>query len=65
MNNNKDIIDMKSWSPSGDSPVRAEDGVTEIDHLGEKKLIRKLDLHIIPFVMSLYLFSFLDRYVSL
>ncbi|RCI11304.1 hypothetical protein L249_7596 [Ophiocordyceps polyrhachis-furcata BCC 54312] len=27
----------------------------------EKRLLRKLDLHIIPLVMSLYLFSFLDR----
>lgn len=27
----------------------------------EKKLLRKLDLHIIPLVMALYLFSFLDR----
>lgn len=30
----------------------------------EKKLLRKLDLYIIPLVMALYLFSFLDRYVS-
>jgi hypothetical protein len=29
----------------------------------EKKLIRKLDLHIIPVVMILYLLSFLDRCV--
>lgn len=28
----------------------------------EKKLVRKLDLYIIPLVMGLYLFSFLDRY---
>lgn len=27
----------------------------------EKKLLRKLDLYIIPLVMALYLFSFLDR----
>lgn len=27
----------------------------------EKALIRKLDLHIIPVVMTLYLLSFLDR----
>lgn len=27
----------------------------------EKKLVRKLDLYLIPLVMSLYLFSFLDR----
>ncbi|KAL8998966.1 MAG: hypothetical protein Q9169_002072 [Polycauliona sp. 2 TL-2023] len=35
--------------------------VPQIDHVAEKKLIRKLDLHIIPFFMLLYLFSFLDR----
>lgn len=28
----------------------------------EKKLVRKLDRHIIPVIMLLYLFSFLDRY---
>ena len=29
--------------------------------LEEKRLVRKLDLYLIPLVMSLYLFSFLDR----
>lgn len=33
-----------------------------IDHVAEKKLVRKLDLFIIPITMLLYLFSFLDRY---
>jgi hypothetical protein len=33
----------------------------EIDRLAEKRLIRKLDFHIIPITMLLYLFSFLDR----
>lgn len=27
----------------------------------ERSLIRKIDLHILPFVVLLYLFSFLDR----
>lgn len=27
----------------------------------ERVLIRKIDLHILPFVVLLYLFSFLDR----
>lgn len=35
--------------------------VPEIDHVAERKLVRKLDLWIIPPVMLLYLFSFLDR----
>lgn len=34
-----------------------------IDHVAERKLVRKLDLHIVPIVMLLYLFSFLDRQV--
>ncbi|KAF7508551.1 hypothetical protein GJ744_009100 [Endocarpon pusillum] len=33
----------------------------EIDAVAEKKLIRKLDLYIVPMVMLLYLLSFLDR----
>lgn len=33
----------------------------KIDHVVETKLVRKLDLHIIPIIMMLYLFSFLDR----
>lgn len=32
-----------------------------VDHHAEQKLIRKLDLWIIPPVMLMYLFSFLDR----
>lgn len=31
----------------------------------EAKLVRKLDLYLIPLIMMLYLFSFLDRYVVL
>jgi hypothetical protein len=33
----------------------------EIDPREEVRLVRKLDRHIIPVVMLLYLFSFLDR----
>jgi hypothetical protein len=33
----------------------------EVDPLYETKLVRKLDLYIIPVVMLLYLLSFLDR----
>ncbi|KAM3421949.1 putative transporter [Cercospora zeina] len=43
-------------------PSDGEDGhVITIDRAKEKKLVRKLDLHIIPVVMLLYLLSFLDR----
>jgi hypothetical protein len=37
--------------------------VVEINHVAERKLVRRMDLHLIPTVMLLYLFSFLDRYV--
>lgn len=33
----------------------------EVDPVYEAKLVRKLDLYIIPVVMLLYLLSFLDR----
>jgi hypothetical protein len=36
----------------------------QIDHNVEKKLVLKLDLHIAPIVMILYLIAFLDRYSS-
>lgn len=47
------------------SPLKPESEFIEIDHVAEKKLVRKLDLYIVPIVMLLYLFSFLDRQVSL
>ena len=37
------------------------ESIAPIDHVAEAKLIRKLDLMIVPPVMLLYLFSFLDR----
>ncbi|KAK8222118.1 hypothetical protein M8818_000288 [Zalaria obscura] len=41
---------------------KAEEAATlELDPVREKKLVRKLDLYIIPPVMLLYLLSFLDR----
>ena len=36
-------------------------GSERIDPSTEKKLVRKLDLNILPWVLLLYLFSFLDR----
>lgn len=40
------------------------ESLVEIDHAAEGRLVKKLDLHIIPIVMLLYLFSFLDRQVD-
>lgn len=45
--------------PAGDKA--SEGGYGEIDQAKERKLVRKLDLHIVPVVMLLYLLSFLDR----
>lgn len=36
----------------------------DIDEKREEAVIRKIDFHVIPFVVLLYLFSFLDRGMS-
>jgi hypothetical protein len=47
---------------TGPTSLRSdEQQVGEVDPLSEAKLVRKLDLFIIPVVMLLYLLSFLDR----
>ncbi|KAM3561676.1 hypothetical protein ARSEF4850_003098 [Beauveria asiatica] len=38
-----------------------EEQEQEQEQVDEKKLVRKLDLYLIPLIMMLYLFSFLDR----
>jgi hypothetical protein len=43
-------------SPTEDVEKRCDPETAEIDHVAEKKLVRKLDLFIIPPVMLLYLF---------
>ncbi|KAL8784105.1 MAG: hypothetical protein Q9213_004164 [Squamulea squamosa] len=47
--------------PSQEMTSEEANDVPKIDHVAEQKLVRKLDLHIIPIFMLLYLFSFLDR----
>ena len=42
-------------SSSMDELLAASAGVDE------RNLVRKLDLHLVPLIMGLYLFSFLDR----
>jgi hypothetical protein len=57
----------KSYETAGqDGPTslrsdEAEQQLGEVDPVSEAKLVRKLDLFIIPVVMLLYLLSFLDR----
>ena len=46
---------------TSDEKFRAE--YASIDPKEEVKLVRKLDLHIVPVVMLLYLLSFIDRYI--
>lgn len=46
---------------SADKSYGDVSAVPDIDHQAEARLIRKLDLMIVPPVMLLYLFSFLDR----
>lgn len=54
-------IDEKERNVSHHSSQKYDPETLEIDHAAEKKLVRKLDLYIIPVVMLLYLTSFLDR----
>jgi hypothetical protein len=44
-----------------DVPDEVSAGPTLLEEQTEKTLIKKIDLHVLPFVVSLYLFSFLDR----
>jgi len=52
---------------SGDEVVSGGDGTvadtesSTASSVDEAKLVRKLDLYLIPLVMALYIFSFLDR----
>ena len=49
-------------SENVDESIESDSRSTEVDHVAEKKLLRKLDLQIIPLILLLYLFSFLDRF---
>ena len=44
-----------------DLPDEVSAGPTLDEEKIERSLVRKIDLHILPFVVLLYLFSFLDR----
>lgn len=48
-------------SPRPVTPEEVGGDETVISAVDEAKLLRKLDLHLIPLIMALYLFSFLDR----
>ncbi|KAK1990563.1 major facilitator superfamily transporter [Colletotrichum falcatum] len=60
----KDMLDEAGagLGPGASSPdMTARDPDPVDDAAAEKMIVRKLDMHIIPLVMLLYLFSFLDR----
>jgi len=44
-----------------DMPDQVSSGPTLDEERIERSLIRKIDIHILPFVVLVYLFSFLDR----
>jgi hypothetical protein len=57
----------KQYDPATPAPPRSIESdeigrqLDGVDPVFEAKLVRKLDLYIIPVVMLLYLLSFLDR----
>lgn len=51
----------KAESVIPDAPDEVSSGPTLDEEKIERSLVRKIDLHILPFVVLLYLFSFLDR----
>lgn len=53
--------DNKTTRARDEAAAVESDTETLLQGVDEKKLLRKLDLYIIPLVMGLYLFSFLDR----
>lgn len=53
--------DNKTARARDEAAAMESDTETLLQGVDEKKLLRKLDLYIIPLVMGLYLFSFLDR----
>ena len=57
-----EVIEKRTLAPTNNG---VHDDNIEIDHVAEQKLIHKLDRHIVPMIMLLYLFSFLDRRVFL
>lgn len=40
-----------------------KDEAQQLDHISEKKLLLKCDLHIVPVLFVLFLCAFIDRYV--
>lgn len=55
---------LKTEKTEAPRPSSHDDDLPDLlDPVAEKKLVRKLDTHIVPVCMILYLLSFLDRFV--
>ncbi|KAL5362166.1 MFS general substrate transporter [Aspergillus floccosus] len=52
---------LKSWKSDGDVKNPVDEQLVAFTPLEEKRLLRKMDLHIMPILSILYLFAFLDR----
>jgi hypothetical protein len=58
--------DEKGSDVSPTPPLKVEDveqngSMIEVDELTEKKLLRKLDIRIVPMICWIYLMNFMDR----
>jgi hypothetical protein len=47
--------------PSDKPPSDSADSLESIDHVLEKKVVRKCDLHLVPILFLLFLCAFVDR----
>lgn len=54
-------IEKKDDSQSVIQDVKSGDSSVSVDRAGEKRLLWKCDLHVLPILMLLYLAAFLDR----
>lgn len=57
----KEFGPARAEDPSKYADEEIEGQLEEVDPVAETKLVRKLDIFLIPVVMLLYLLSFLDR----
>lgn len=58
-------IEEREQAGSELSNIKLEQESLEIDPAEEKRVIRKVDLRVIPILFLLFLFAFVDRYVGL
>ena len=55
------VVATPARSPEPDSQGASEKYVAAPDSAAERRLRNKIDLHIIPIIMLLYLMNFIDR----